>query len=60
MKAYLMTTGSIFGLIVLAHVLRIVDEGVRLMTDPWWVLLTVAAAALSVWAWRLLRLSARS
>lgn len=60
MKAYLVTTGSVFGLIVLAHVLRIVSEGPHLVTDPWWVLMTVAAAALSVWAWRLLRLSAQS
>jgi len=55
MRAYLVTTGSVFGLIVVAHVLRVVDEGPHLMTNPGWVLLTVAAAALSLWAWRLLR-----
>ena len=60
MKAYLVTTGSIFGLIVLAHVLRIVSEGPHLMTDPGWVLMTVAAAALCVWAWRLFQLSSPS
>ncbi|MGH2369802.1 MAG: hypothetical protein ACRDI2_16600 [Chloroflexota bacterium] len=60
MKAYLVTTGSLFGLIVLAHLLRIVDEGAGLLTDPWWVLMTVAAAALCVWAWHLLRRSVRS
>lgn len=59
MKAYLVTTGAVFGLIVLAHLLRIVDEGSHLLRDPWWVLLTLAAAALSLWAWRLLRLSSR-
>jgi hypothetical protein len=27
------------------------------VTDPWFLLLTVFAATLSLWAWRLLRLS---
>ena len=34
MKAYLVTTGSIFGLIVLAHILRIIEEGQHLARDP--------------------------
>ena len=55
MKAYLITTGTIFGLIVLAHLWRAFEEGSHLATDPWFVLLTILAAALSVWAWRLLR-----
>jgi hypothetical protein len=59
MKTYLVTTGSIFALIVLAHLARIVDEGAHLLTDPWWVLLTVAAAGLSTWAWVLVRRAAR-
>lgn len=54
MKAYLITTGVIFGLIVLAHIARVVDEGRHLATEPMFVLLTFAAAALSAWAWRLL------
>jgi hypothetical protein len=60
MKAYVMTTGAVFGLITLAHVLRIIAEGPHLVTDPWYVLLTVAAATLCLWAWRLLRLTTRS
>jgi hypothetical protein len=60
MKAYVMTTGAVFGLLTLAHLLRIIDEGPHLATDPWWVLITVAAGALCLWAWRLLRLSTRS
>ena len=60
MKAYLMTTGAVFGLITLAHLWRFYEEGPRLATDPWFVLLTVAAAGLSLWAWRLLRGVARS
>jgi hypothetical protein len=59
MKAYVVTTGSIFGLIVLAHVARVVDEGARLAKEPSFILLTVAAAALSFWAWRVVKLIPR-
>jgi len=60
MKAYVMTTGVVFGLITLAHLLRVIAEGPRLATDPWFILLTVAAGTLCLWAWRLLRLTTRS
>jgi hypothetical protein len=56
MKAYLATTGAIFTLIVVAHVMRIAAEGFGLATDVWWLFLTAASAALAVWAWRLYRL----
>jgi uncharacterized membrane protein len=59
MKAYVRTTGVLFGLLAVAHVWRVFDEDPRLATDPWYILITLAAAALSLWAWRLLRLSAR-
>jgi hypothetical protein len=58
MKAYVTTTGIVFGLLTLAHLLRIIDEGPGVLTNPWWVLATVLAAALCLWACRLL-LSAR-
>ncbi len=54
MKAYLITTGSIFGLIVLAHILRIMEEGQHLARDPGYILLTAAAGAMCAWAVRLL------
>jgi hypothetical protein len=60
MRAYVMTTGAVFGLITLAHVLRIIAEGPHLLTDPWYVLLTIAAATLCLWAVRLFRLTTRS
>ena len=64
MKAYLIITGTLFALLALAHLLRTIGEWPRLAADPWFVLegpgIGVAAAALSFWAWRLLRLSARS
>jgi hypothetical protein len=60
MRAYVMTTGVLFGLIAVAHVWRLFEEGADLATDPFFVLLTVAAAALCLWAWRVLRLSTRA
>ena len=57
MKAYLITTGIVFALITLAHILRVFAEGPRLAKDPFFILLTLLAAGLSVWAWRLLRRS---
>lgn len=60
MTAYVKTTGAVFGLITLAHLLRIIAEGPRLAADPLFVLLTVAAAALCLWAGRLLWPAARS
>jgi hypothetical protein len=59
-KAYLATTGTVFGLIVVAHIWRAVAEGSAIVKDPVFILLTVAAAALSVWAWRLLAAMPRS
>jgi hypothetical protein len=60
MKTYVMTTGIVFGLLTLAHIWRAFAEGPHLATDPSFVLITVVAAGLSVWAWRVLRLSSRS
>jgi hypothetical protein len=57
MKAYVITTGALFGVLTIAHILRIVEEGPSLATNPWYILITVAAAALCAWAWRLLRRS---
>jgi hypothetical protein len=63
-KAYLVTTGTLFGLIAVMHLLKSIDEWPRLTTDPLYYLgtsaLGVVAAALSVWAWRLLRLKIRT
>lgn len=55
MKAYVVTTGTVFGLLTVAHLLRVVDEGPQLLKNPWWVLITAAAAGLSLWAWRVLK-----
>ena len=55
MKAYVTVTGILFGVITIAHVLRMIEEGAELATSPWYLLITAAAAALALWAWRLLR-----
>jgi len=60
MKAYLITTGTVFGLITLAHIARVFAEGLHRATDPVFILLTLLAAGLSVWAWCLLKRSSRS
>lgn len=57
MKAYLITTGVIFGLITVAHILRMVTEGAHVVREPVYILLTLMSAALSIWALQLLRRS---
>ncbi len=58
MKAYLIITGSIFGLMALLHVWRAIAERHQLTTDPAYFLgmtaIGLLAAGLSIWAWRLL------
>jgi len=64
MKAYLITTGTLFALLAFAHLLRTIDEWPRLTTDPWFLVegpaIGIAAGGLCFWAWRLIRLSAHS
>jgi hypothetical protein len=55
MRTYVIITGLIFGLLTVAHVLRIATENARLATDPFYVAITVASAALCGWAWYVLR-----
>jgi hypothetical protein len=59
MKAYLITTGAVFGLLTVAHIWRVVEEGPHLAERPWHMLITVATAALCVWACVLLRRAPR-
>jgi hypothetical protein len=62
MKAYLIVTGSLFTLLAGAHLLRTAAEWRRLGADHWFILegpgIGLVAAALCVWAWRLLRSTA--
>lgn len=55
MRRYVMITGVVFALLALVHIARVALEGWRVATEPLFVVITVLAAALSLWAWRLLR-----
>jgi hypothetical protein len=59
MKAYVMITGGLFGLITLAHLWRMTEER-QMATEPWHILITIAAGVLCLWAWSLVRRSSRS
>jgi hypothetical protein len=50
MKAYVATTGIIFALIVVAHILRAIEEGPHIAKSPPFILLTLLAVALCIWA----------
>ncbi|MEO5816258.1 MAG: hypothetical protein ABIT20_13365 [Gemmatimonadaceae bacterium] len=60
MKAYVMVTGAIFGLLVVAHIWRMIDENAQLATDPAYLAITVTAGALCLWAVRLVSRSSRT
>lgn len=53
MKAYVITTGVVFGLLTIAHLLRMVVEEGRLAREPEYLAITAASAALAVWAFYL-------
>jgi hypothetical protein len=54
MKPYVITTGAVFALLTAAHIWRVIEEGTHLAKDPVYVVITVAAAGLCLWACRLL------
>ena len=60
MRAYVITTGTLFALLVCVHIWRAFAEGPSLIEDPWYILITVTAAALTFWSWRVLRLVPKS
>jgi hypothetical protein len=50
MKAYIVTTGAAFGLLALAHIARIFEEGAHLITEPLFLVTTVGSVSICVWA----------
>ena len=54
MRAYVITTGTVFGLLTVAHLWRYVEER-HLIRDPWHVSVTIISAALCFWAWSVVR-----
>jgi hypothetical protein len=59
MRSYVIVAGAIFGLLAVLHVWRMIVEP-HLARDPWYLLITVAAGALCVAAWRVVRRSKTS
>jgi hypothetical protein len=60
MKAYLLVTGSLFGLVGVAHLLRLfLEPGHTISSDPWFfggnMALFVVGGGVAAWAFRLLR-----
>ena len=61
MKAYMLVTGTIFGLLAARHLLELVARWRSPASDPWFMLgmavIVVVSGGLSVWAFRLLRVN---
>jgi hypothetical protein len=58
MRAYLVTTATLFALLVAVHVWRVIEEP-HLARDAPYLLVTAASAALCLWACRLLAVKPR-
>jgi hypothetical protein len=59
-KAYVITSGTVFALVFAAHIWRAIAEGVSLAKNPVFILTTAAALALVLWAWRVIWTMPRS
>jgi hypothetical protein len=59
MRAYVIATGIVFAALVAVHLLRALEEGPQLLKEPPFILTTLSAAVLFVWAMSLLRRSSR-
>ena len=55
MKAYVLITGIVFGLILAAHVARIFAEGPHLLKEPVFMFTSILSVVLVAWAWRVFR-----
>lgn len=60
MRPYVVITGLLFALLFAVHMARLVQEGVHVMSDPFFSLSTLLAALLAAWAVRLLLASRRA
>jgi hypothetical protein len=57
---YIVTTGAAFGLLALAHIARLFEEGAHLITRPVFLLTTVGSASVCAWAMILLKSLSRA
>jgi hypothetical protein len=55
MRAYLLISGVLYFVLVLAHVARLLAEGTSVASSPMFTISTVAATLMTTWSWRLLR-----
>jgi len=53
MKAYTITTGALFALLTVLHIMRMFAEGRHVAADPFYLAITAAAAAFCIWAFYL-------
>ncbi len=55
MRSYLVLSGVLYFLLVLAHVARVVEEGTSVARSPMFAITTVAALLMTAWSWWLFR-----
>jgi hypothetical protein len=54
MRPYVIVTGVLFGLVTLAHIWRLTEEP-DLLKQPFFIVITLAAAAMCLWSFRAAR-----
>jgi hypothetical protein len=55
MRCYVVTTGTIFVALLVAHLARFYVEGAGILGSPAFVLTSVGSAAMAIWSWRVYR-----
>jgi hypothetical protein len=55
MKAYVLTTGTLFALLVLVHLWRFAIEGAALLQQPFFIVATIVSTGMCAWAWIVFR-----
>jgi hypothetical protein len=55
MRAYVITTGVLFALILAAHVARLVAEGAGLLREPIFIATSIVSLGVAAWAVAILR-----
>jgi hypothetical protein len=51
MRSYIVTSGALYGLLVAVHAFRLIAEGFGPLSNPVFLLSTLASAAMAAWAW---------
>lgn len=53
MRAYLVVSGVAYVLLLVAHLARMVAEGIEALAQPIFLSTTLGAAMMTLWSWRL-------